>query len=360
MAAAGFALSGFSPQPSGLDPRLPSRTATDQALVITVTGLPDTAAANITVIGPAGFSQRVTTSRTLSGLTAGDYTITAATVVFFGFTLVPDSETRMVRVLTDSVTAVHVTYAPARSPQFPLGELPPGFHDRQMRVMGSMYDYQIFVPHGYAPARSWPVILFLHGSGERGNDNQLQMHAGLGPYVRENAATFPAIVVFPQMPAGGPAGTDEIPFTLLDLVATTALDRTLNEVHADSSRIYITGVSLGAIRSWDIIIARPHFFAASVPIAGALCGRCVTGSIDGSGVRGVPFVTTRLATMPIWVFHGAGDPAVSVATDRTLVKALQGAGAPVKYTEYPGDLHDVWGRAYQEPTLWEWLFAQHR
>ena len=330
-------------------------------LTITITGLPDSASANVTVTGPDGFSQLVTASRTFADLAPGDYLIAATAVTVFGFRIVPEPATQVVHVTADSATLVRVTYAPAPSPQFPIGALLPGFHARQMNVMGSMYGYQIFVPQGYTPSQRWPVILFLHGSGERGSDNRIQLRLGIGPYVRDHAATFPAIVVFPQMPTTGREGSaGPSTIALMDLIATTALDRTLAEVRADSARIYITGLSLGAIRSWEIVYARPNLFAASVPIAGELCGFCLIGERPTTIAQGSAFAVRRLAALPIWVFHGGADGTVPAAADRTLVEVFRAAGSPIKYTEYPGVGHDAWGTAYHDPALWTWLFAQHR
>ena len=205
-------------------------------LTITITGLPDSASANVTVTGPDGFSQLVTASRTLVDLAPGDYTIAATTVIVFGFRIVPEPATQVVHVTADSATLAHVTYAPAPSPQFPMAAPSGGFQARQMNVMGSIYGYQIFVPQDYTPSQRWPVILFLHGSGERGSDNRIQLRLGIGPYVRDHAATFPAIVVFPQMPVTGREGSGgQSALALMDLIATTALDRTLAEVRADSA-----------------------------------------------------------------------------------------------------------------------------
>jgi len=340
--------------------RAPYR-ATDDTLLITIAGLPEGASANVTVAGPDGFSTRVTASQTLTGLVPGTYTIAAGNVAFFGFTLVPDSATHVVTVTENSASTVHVTYSPVKAPQFVRGLLTSGFRTRTMHVLGSIYDYQIFIPHDYTPSRSWPVILFLHGSGERGSDNVIQMRSGVGPYVQAHASTFPAVVVFPQMPITGPEGSaTPYTITLLDLIATTALDQTLREVQADSSRIYITGLSMGALRLWEIAFARPKLFAAGVPIAGYICGHCLAGDRAMSDAQADNVVARRLAGLPIWIFHGGIDVTAPVARDRTLVKAFESIGAPVKYTEYPGVGHDAWGRTYQDPAFWDWLFAQHR
>jgi predicted peptidase len=125
----------------------------------------------------------------------------------------------------------------------------------------------------------------------------------------------------------------------LEIVAAVS-----REFAIDSSRIYLTGQSLGGRGTWDIISKRPDVFAAAVP----LCG-------DGNTSR---IVAAR--NVPIWVFHGANDPLVPVAGSREMVAALQRAGSPVKYTEYPDVEHNVWTRAYVDPELHEWLFRQRR
>jgi predicted peptidase len=149
-------------------------------------------------------------------------------------------------------------------------------------------------------------------------------------------------------------------FKRTTLIATSALDQTRNEANIDSTRIYLMGQSMGAIRSWEILYERPTEFAASVPIAGLLCGWCITGDRSTSNTQMGYLLSKRIPKVALWIFHGALDHTAEVADDRALVPILKAAGINVRYTEYADGPHDVWGRAYQDPALWAWLFAQHR
>ena len=246
----------------------------------------------------------------------------------------------------DSKNAVGVNNPP------PSGPVTAGtFNARSVVVNGTTYKYQVFVPSSYSSQQSWPVILELHSSGEKGSDNQLQLTAGLGPVVAAQPA-FPAIVVFPQMPAveGGP------PFTA---VAIAELDQAEHELKIDTSREYITGFSLGAIRLYPIVSAYPTRFAAAVPISGTICIVCGSGTAAAQD-SAYTATLTPMRNVPIWIFHGANDASVPVADDRLIVQILNGLHAPVKYTEYPNASHTIWDQVYASPDLYTWLFAQHR
>lgn len=235
-----------------------------------------------------------------------------------------------------------------------------GIHPREVVVDGAVRRFQIFVPAGYTPARKWPVILFLHGSGERGTDGVIQLRLGVGPYVEAHAKTFPAVVVFPQVPVTAEGHTTQATFQQADDIAMAALDHTLAEIRADSTRIYVTGLSMGAILTWQVLYSRPNFFAAAVPISGTVCGWCLTGDRGTTPVQADTLIVRRVRPLPAWLFHGSLDHAAPAVNDRTLVPILKAAHWQVRYTEYPGAPHDIWGRAYQDPELWRWLFAQHR
>jgi predicted peptidase len=137
-----------------------------------------------------------------------------------------------------------------------------GFLDRAVAVGGQTYKYQIFVPPAYAPSQRWPVILFLHGAGERGSDGYFQTQVGLGAAIRQNAARVPAIVVFPQSTADSTwTGT-------LATVALASLDQTMREYQTDPARVYLTGLSMGGQGTWYIAYRNPKRFAAIAPICG--------------------------------------------------------------------------------------------
>ncbi len=233
-----------------------------------------------------------------------------------------------------------------------------GFLDRAVTVGGAEYPYQVYVPRGYAERTRWPVILFLHGAGERGGDGVFQTAVGLGPALRKSPDRYPAIVVMPQAPrdslwTGRPADA-----------AMAALDRTLEEFSTDPARIYLTGLSMGGHGTWYLAYRHPERFAAIVPICAWVRGgpplppeSSVVPEEDGE-----PFaaLAARLAGVPVWIFHGEVDSVVPVEESRRAAEALERAGVDVRYTEVPGTDHDSWDAAYGSPELTTWLFAQRR
>jgi len=235
------------------------------------------------------------------------------------------------------------------------------FESRTITVEGQTSRYQVFVPA--AAARSpgpLPVVLFLHGSGERGRDGNKQTKAGLGPYLREHADSFPALVVLPQVPNREEwSGRN-------NRIALAALDAAMAEFGADPSRQYLTGMSMGGYGSWNIALDTPDRFAAIVPVCGAvLAPREERGSLFVEAVahEADPYavMARRLKQVPIWMFHGAQDDVVRPDDDRRLKAAFKAAGArDVRYTEYPEGNHNAWDATYADRTMWEWLFAQKR
>ena len=233
-----------------------------------------------------------------------------------------------------------------------------GFVARTTTVDGMLYRYQVFVPRGTDRGARPPIILSLHGAGERGMDGQLQTMVGLGPVVRGRAESFPAVVVMPQAPSdsvwsGAPARA-----------AMQALDAALLEFHGDSARVYLTGLSMGGYGTWQLALEYPGRFAALVPVCAGVRPPSGFSSIRVAPVPSdaqdpYAYVAARLASMPVWLFHGAEDRAVPVTESRNMAEALRRVGAPVRYTEYAGVGHNSWESAYNEPELWRWLWAQH-
>jgi acetyl esterase/lipase len=231
-----------------------------------------------------------------------------------------------------------------------------GFLDRTVTVDGRPYRYQIFVPPTYVPARRWPVILFLHGSGERGSDGYIQTQIGLAPAIRQNAARIPAIVIFPQATADSSwTGT-------LARVAIAELDQTMREYQADPARVYLTGLSMGGNGAWYIAYRNPKRFAALVPICSWVSPSFWKSDPVVPADSGEVFsaLARQLRQVPTWIFHGEIDPAVPVDESRKAFAALQAAGAGVQYTEIPGTGHNSWDPAYGSPKLWAWVLAQRR
>lgn len=224
-----------------------------------------------------------------------------------------------------------------------------GFLYREIEFGGEKCAYSVYVPPEYSAARAWPVILFLHGSGERGKDGLLQTEVGIGSAIRRHRDWCPAIVVMPQ------CRPDQWWTDSMADMALKCLEDVSRDYRLDADRVYLTGLSLGGYGTWLIGSRFPEKFAAIVPICGFF----------GKPDQPADAVTLKklaqcLKSTPVWCFHGARDRAVNVARDREIVAALREAGAPVKYTEVPDSDHNVWDRAYGDQKLWQWLLAQKR
>ena len=234
------------------------------------------------------------------------------------------------------------------------------FVERSLDIDGAPHRYQVFVPAAKAGGRKPPVIVFLHGSGERGDDGAKPTAVGIGPYIRAHRDTFPAIVVFPQAPENSEWSGN------LDLVFAT-LDAATREFHGDAARTYLSGLSMGGYGVWDVALRAPDRFAALAPVCGAV--KQPREERDTLFVAAVareadPYaaIAQRLRKVPVWIFHGAKDDLVPPEDDRRLIAAFRAANAPdARYTEYPDANHNSWDPAYsQTPEFWTWLFAQKR
>jgi len=234
-----------------------------------------------------------------------------------------------------------------------------GFLNRTVVVDGESYRYQVFVPANFDSHKAWPVILFLHGVGERGDDGMLQTDVGLAHAIRKDASRFPFIVVLPQCRKDAswvrPA---------MQAQALAALEKSVREFHGDRVRLYLTGLSMGGYGTWEMAAKYPGKFAAYVPICGGIFGPPnkpdVHVSVAGDPNIADPYAETarRIASTPIWILHGGADSVVPVEESRKVAQALQTAKANVRYTEYPGVDHNSWDKAYAEPELVPWLLAQ--
>ncbi len=232
----------------------------------------------------------------------------------------------------------------------------PKFLARSVSIGGTIYRYQVFVPAHFNRHQQWPVILFLHGSEERGEDGLAQTKVGLGPALRQRPADFPFVVVMPQC-------LKDKYWTDADMEAMTlaALDASVKEFHGDASRIYLTGVSMGGYGTWDMAVKYSGRFAALVPVCGGLHAPADSPGIHVSMVDdpkiGDPYAETAriIGETPVWIFHGADDPAVPVQESRKMAAALRVGDPYGQYTEYPGAGHNSWDRAYAEPDLPGWL-----
>jgi predicted peptidase len=219
---------------------------------------------------------------------------------------------------------------------------------------GKTLPYRLLKPENYDANVRYAIVIFLHGAGERGDDNQAQLKNGVGVFAKPaNRKAFPCFVFAPQCPqkhawsavAGklDPLTQGKNP-TDPTRLALEAVDALMKEYSIDPDRQYITGLSLGGYGTWDLITRYPDRFAAAVPICG-----------------GGDYSKAALAVnVPIWAFHSADDPAVNVERSRTMIKVIRDAGGHPKYTEYNGLGHDSWDKAYAEPDLLPWIFAQRR
>jgi predicted peptidase len=196
--------------------------------------------------------------------------------------------------------------------------------------------------------------LFLHGAGERGNDGLKQTQVGLARAIRLQPERWPAIAIFPQVPAGeswqGMAGK----------VAMAALDATLNEFSADESRVYLTGLSLGGYGTWFLGYQHTERFAALVAVCGFVAlGDRFPGFLTASTDHYAD-LAKDIAAKPVWIFHGDADTVVPVDESRKMAAALESLGADVRYTELPGVGHNAWDPAYDNEELPRWLFMQSK
>jgi predicted peptidase len=195
---------------------------------------------------------------------------------------------------------------------------------------------------GARPVLGWPLILFLHGSGERGDDIDLVRRYGLPARIEAENVDLPAIVIAPQCPLEA-RWTDHLP-ALNDL-----LDHGLAAQPVDPNRVIVTGLSMGGQGAWALSAQQPDRFAAIA----AVCGRIPEQP-------GWPEAVCVLKDKPIWIFHGDADSRVPVDQSIILAETLRSCGGDPRLTIYPGVGHNAWDRAYAEPDLLPWMLAQRR
>jgi predicted peptidase len=200
------------------------------------------------------------------------------------------------------------------------------------------YKYLLALPAKYEEdkAQRWPLIVFLHGAGERGDNLEALFKHGPPKLIKEGR-DIPAIVASPQCPAGelwNPHGVKGL------------VDELAKRHRVDASRIYLTGLSMGGFATWETALEYPDTFAALVPICG------------GAGVRFL--LAGRIKHVPSWIFHGAKDPVVPAAFSEKMHSELKKQGADAQLTIYPEAQHDSWTEAYATEALWTWIFAQKK
>jgi predicted peptidase len=236
-----------------------------------------------------------------------------------------------------------------------------GFLDRTITVQGATYKYQVYVPDTWTPRQKWPVILFLHGAGERGEDGMDQTDVGIGTAIRSNRSTIPAIVVMPQC-------RKDIWWIQppMDELAIATLNAAVKEFHGDVRRTYLTGLSMGGYGSWHLAEKYPGRFAALIVICGGIRPPAVALKAEPYLVKLTPAddpksyaeAAAKVGNVPVWIFHGADDDIVPVTESQRMYAAMKAIGNDAHYTEFPGMRHAVWDKAYDEPTLFPWLFSK--
>lgn len=231
-----------------------------------------------------------------------------------------------------------------------------GFLNRKIQVAGTTHRYQVYLPDNYTKSQKWPVILFLHGAGERGSDGLKQTDVGLGRAIRFHRDRFPAVVVMPQALLDNWWAGEK-----MSTVALAALDKSIKEFKGDPDRVYLTGLSMGGYGSWYLAEKYPQRWAAVAPVCGGIrppaAGR---GRLPDPGEEAYARAADATKSLPIWLFHGGADPTVPPDESRKMNELLKARGASVKYTEYPGVGHNSWDRAYGDADFAKWLFEQRR
>jgi dienelactone hydrolase len=230
-----------------------------------------------------------------------------------------------------------------------------GFLNRRLQLRGATYRFQVYVPEEWrhGDGRRWPIILFLHGRGERGSEGMWQTQIGLPEAVRDHPERWPFIIVMPQCPQGR-YWTDLLPQEL----ALAALDQESIEFHGDPDRTYLTGMSLGGYGAWDLARLRPHRWAGIVVVSGGVFWSYAPDRWRQAATLPAEYARA-LGRTPIWLFHGADDSVVVPRQSELMYEAFKAAGGRIRLWLYQGLKHDCWSRAYNESELPRWLL-EHR
>lgn len=230
----------------------------------------------------------------------------------------------------------HTSHQPATAAP---ATIDPAFTQHTITHLGRTLAFALYRPAGGPPDAKLPLIIFLHGKGECGNDNVRQTTVGLGPALTKNPQRWPFIVALPQKP------DTDLPWADLEPQVMALIDLVRAKHQVDDQRIYLSGLSQGGAGTWAIAAKHPDLFAAIAPI-------CGYGDPDT--------VAPPLVNMPIWTFHGDQDTVRPIEGTRKIVTALEARGAKPKFTVYPGVNHNSWDNAYAEADLPGWLLSHTR
>jgi predicted esterase len=226
---------------------------------------------------------------------------------------------------------------------------------------GNILPYRILYPDNYDKTKKYPLVLFLHGAGERGNNNAKQLIHGSSLFLKdENKKAFPAIIIFPQCPEDSYWATVKMDRTVQPFkfefdysvepswplqAATDLVKKIINEGAVDKSRVYVTGLSMGGMGTFEITYRNPDLFAAAMPICG------------GGDIK---LYDKRVNKTAFWIFHGDADPVVSVKESQNMQAKLKSLKVNTRYSEYPDVQHNSWDNAFAEPAYLSWMFSQKR
>lgn len=224
-------------------------------------------------------------------------------------------------------------------------------YEKYINASGDTLNYRQLISD-YDPITKYPLVIFLHGSGERGNDNEAQLKWGVLNFASDqNMKMHPSIIIAPQCPknmswanfSGEDMSLQQSPTKPMQLLMEL-INEAVVKMPVDTDRIYITGLSMGGFGTYDAITRYPDIFAAAVPVCG------------GGDITKAP----SIAHIPIWIFHGALDEAVNPVLSQNMVEALTKGGAHPGYTQYPETGHFSWIAAYSDNMMMEWLYSQRK
>jgi len=230
-----------------------------------------------------------------------------------------------------------------------------GFLNRSIELHGVSHRFQVYLPEEWRrdDGRLWPVILFLHGRGERGSEGMWQTQVGLPEAVRDHPERWPFVIVMPQCPQDH-YWTDPEKIEL----ALATLDRETAEFHGDPDRTYLTGLSLGGYGVWELARLYPHRWAAVAIAASGVFWSYAPERWRQSATLPAEYAHA-LGRTPVWLFHGTDDPVVPPRQSELMYEAFKAAGGHIRLWLYQGLRHDCWTRAYGEPELPRWLLEHH-